>query len=44
VRVVCITGRDGLEDRQRSAAAGAEAHLIKPVDPAYVERLVSGDE
>ena len=41
LRVVVITGRDGDEERRRSAAAGAEAHLVKPVDPAYIEKLVT---
>lgn len=42
-RVVCITGRSDPEARRRSAEAGCEAHLVKPVDPACVERLVSGE-
>jgi CheY-like chemotaxis protein len=41
---VCITGRSGPDDRRRSMEAGCEAHLVKPVDPAYIERLVSGEE
>jgi len=41
VRIVCISGRSGADDKRRSADAGAEAHLVKPVDPAHVEKLVS---
>ncbi|MGE5640063.1 MAG: response regulator [Clostridia bacterium] len=41
LRVVVITGRAGDEERQRSEAVGAEAHLVKPVDPAYIEKLVT---
>ena len=43
LRVVCITGRADADDRRRSAEAGCEDHLVKPVDPAYIERLVSGE-
>ncbi len=41
LRVVVITGRGGDEERRRSEAVGAEAHLVKPVDPAYIEKLVT---
>ena len=44
VRIVCVTGRSAPEDRRRSAEAGCEAHLVKPVDPAVVERLVGDGE
>ncbi len=40
LRLVSITGRSGAEDRRRSQAAGCEAHLVKPVDPAEIERLL----
>ena len=32
IRVVALSGYGQLEDRQRSAAAGFDAHLVKPVD------------
>ena len=32
LRVIALSGYGQLEDRQRSAAAGFDAHLIKPVD------------
>ena len=41
LRVVTITGRSRGEDIDRSADAGVEAHLVKPVDPAYIEKLVT---
>ena len=41
LRVVSITGRGDAESRRKSAEAGCEDHLLKPVDPAYIERLVT---
>lgn len=41
LRIVTITGRSGDDDRRRSEEAGIEAHLLKPVDPAYIEKLVT---
>ena len=41
LRIVTITGRSGEDDRRRSSQAGIEAHLVKPVDPAYIEKLVT---
>ncbi len=41
LRLVTITGRSGADERRRSSEAGCEAHLVKPVDPAYIERLVA---
>jgi FOG: CheY-like receiver len=32
LRVIALSGYGQLEDRQRSAAAGFDAHLIKPID------------
>ena len=32
VHVIALSGYGQLEDRQRSAAAGFDAHLVKPVD------------
>jgi CheY-like chemotaxis protein len=44
--VVAITGYGQPEDRQRSAAAGFVAHLVKPVAPAALDavlgRIASG--
>ena len=44
LRVVTITGRSDPEARRKSADAGCEDHLVKPVDPAYIEKLVSEDD
>jgi two-component system CheB/CheR fusion protein len=38
--IVAVTGYGQSEDRQRSAAAGFDHHLVKPVDPSAVERLL----
>ncbi|BCT91947.1 hypothetical protein LYSHEL_09710 [Lysobacter helvus] len=38
--IVAITGRGQASDRQRSAEAGFDAHLVKPVDPAALVTLV----
>jgi CheY-like chemotaxis protein len=32
LRIVALSGYGRLEDRQRSAAAGCDEHLVKPVD------------
>jgi CheY-like chemotaxis protein len=40
VRLIAITGYGRDEDRCRSLAAGFDAHLIKPVDPAVLQRLL----
>jgi PAS domain S-box-containing protein len=39
-RLIAISGYGDDEDRQRSRAAGFELHLIKPVDPAELQRLL----
>jgi CheY-like chemotaxis protein len=39
VRIVALTGRDKLVDRQRSAEAGIDHHLVKPADPAVLQRI-----
>jgi len=38
--IVAITGRGQATDRRRSEAAGFDAHLVKPVDPAALVTLV----
>jgi DNA-binding response OmpR family regulator len=38
--VVAITGWGQVEDRKRSAEAGFDAHLVKPVDPIALLSLV----
>jgi len=38
--IIAITGWGQAEDRERSAEAGLDAHLVKPVDPATLLPLV----
>jgi PAS domain S-box-containing protein len=38
--IVAITGWGQEEDRRRSKEAGFDQHLVKPVDPAALERLI----
>ena len=42
MRLVALTGYGQESDRVRSRAAGFHQHLVKPVDFAAVEELVSG--
>ncbi len=39
-RLIALTGYGRAEDRHRSRAAGFDAHLVKPVNPAQIVRLV----
>jgi two-component system CheB/CheR fusion protein len=41
VPLIALTGYGQEEDRQRSAQAGLQAHLIKPVDPAVLLDLLN---
>lgn len=38
--IVALTGWDQPRDRQRTQAAGFDAHLVKPVDPAALLELI----
>jgi CheY-like chemotaxis protein len=40
-RIVAITGHAREEDRKRSLDAGCDEHLVKPVDPAVLDRLLN---
>ena len=42
MRIIALTGLGQERDKERSAAAGFDAHLTKPVDPVVLERLLSG--
>lgn len=42
--LVALTGRGGDEDRQRSRAAGCDAHLTKPVDPEAIDAALAAHE
>jgi PAS domain S-box-containing protein len=40
VRLAALTGWGQSEDRRRSAEAGFDYHLVKPVEPAVLEKLL----
>ncbi|MEZ4236948.1 MAG: PAS domain-containing protein [Myxococcota bacterium] len=42
LRVVALTGWGQEQDQAATAAAGFDAHLTKPADPAVLERLIAG--
>jgi two-component system OmpR family response regulator len=42
VLLVAVTARGDEESRRRTAAAGFAYHLVKPVDPAALLRVVGG--
>ncbi|MDC3961635.1 ATP-binding protein [Polyangium jinanense] len=39
--LIAQTGYGGAEDRRRTLAAGFDAHMTKPIDPAELERVLS---
>lgn len=41
VKIVALTGWGQENDRQRSHAAGCNGHLVKPVDPPDLQRLIT---
>jgi PAS domain S-box-containing protein len=41
VRLVAVTGYGQPEDRERAFAAGFDVHLVKPVDPEQLQRLLA---
>ena len=41
LRVIALSGYGQVEDRQRSAAAGFDAHLVKPVDLDALKRVLA---
>ncbi len=40
--MVALTGWGRDQDRRRSQEAGFDQHMVKPVDPAALERLLAG--
>jgi PAS domain S-box-containing protein len=42
VRLVALTGYGRDEDRRQARAAGFDEHLVKPIDPDTLERLLAG--
>lgn len=43
LRLVALTGYGQAEDRQRTAEAGFDAHLVKPADPGDLARALAPD-
>jgi PAS domain S-box-containing protein len=41
LRLVALTGYGQVEDQQRALACGFDAHLVKPIDLAALERAIS---
>ena len=41
VRVIALTGWGQSEDRRRSAEAGLDAHLVKPVDVDALVKMLA---
>jgi two-component system CheB/CheR fusion protein len=39
--LVALTGWGQPEDKQRSRLAGFDHHLVKPVDPSVLDRLLA---
>ena len=42
IRLIALSGYGRDEDRRRSREAGFDLHLTKPVDPIYLEQLITG--
>ena len=40
IRLIALTGYGGLEDQERTAESGFDAHLIKPLDFDVLEKLL----
>jgi two-component system CheB/CheR fusion protein len=40
MRLIALTGWGQDEDRRRSQAAGFDRHLVKPVDPAVLYKVL----
>ena len=41
--IVALSGYGRQEDKERSRNSGFDFHLVKPVDPSAVERILAGD-
>jgi len=41
IAIVALTGWGQEEDRRRSADAGFDHHMVKPVDPTALEKLLA---
>jgi CheY-like chemotaxis protein len=40
-RLIALTGFQGEDERERAIAAGFDRHVVKPLDPATLEKLAS---
>lgn len=40
-RLIALTGFNGDDERERAIAAGFDRHVVKPLDPAMLEKLAS---
>ncbi len=40
--VIAVTGWGREDDKQRAQEAGFDQHIVKPLDPAYLEKLLAG--
>lgn len=43
ILIVALTGWGQEEDRQQSQAAGFDFHLVKPIDPAAIDKLLADE-
>ena len=41
IRLLALTGRDRSEDREKTASAGFNGHLVKPIDLAVLEPMLT---
>jgi CheY-like chemotaxis protein len=41
IRIIAVTAHGAEKDRQQSAKAGFELHLLKPVDPSVIQTLLA---
>ena len=42
-RIIALTGWGQEKDRNRSAEAGFDGHLVKPADALAVQKLLAGE-
>jgi CheY-like chemotaxis protein len=43
-RLIAVTGYAGVAEQRRSREAGFEHHLVKPVDPETLHRLLASSD
>ena len=42
ITIIALTGWGQDSDRERSREAGCDGHLVKPVDPSELQKLLGG--